>query len=377
MKVIELFCGIGGFRVASDNLQLNTVWANDIDLKAAEVYIDNFGKKEIVIGDIQNYYEKIPKHDLLTAGFPCQPFSSAGKKKGTQDYRGTQFENIAKIIKKYKPNYFILENVKRLLSMDNGSQFKTILKALSETGYYLEWKLLNALDFDLPQNRQRIFITGTKKSKFIHHKLLTKSEFSSIDCNSKINFTNYDLWNELENKATRFKNWGVCFNENFFEYNFPITNTFKKIKLIDILQNANQINDAFYFSDEDNLKRISNSVRVDKYYQGVELLYNQEGGRRLGYTIFGVNGCSSTLTSSTSRHYERYCVDGRMRRLTNVEYARLQGFDDDHCKTQSISKQYILYGNAIPPIMVEWVIKRMLKKTKRIDPQPTLFSNQL
>ena len=129
MKAVELFAGIGGFRIACDELDIKTVWANDIDPKASKVYRSNFGIKEHTEGDIENYIDKIPEHDLLTGGFPCQPFSSAGKKLGIEDTRGTLFEKIVCILSKKKPKYFVLENVKRLLSMDKGAHFATILDA--------------------------------------------------------------------------------------------------------------------------------------------------------------------------------------------------------------------------------------------------------
>ena len=117
---IELFAGIGGFRVAADNLGLDTLWANDINKDAAKVYTDNYGSDRFVLGDINEHFDSIPDHDLLTGGFPCQPFSKAGKKLGVDDYRGTLFEAIVKILVKKHPSFFVLENVNSLLYMDNG-----------------------------------------------------------------------------------------------------------------------------------------------------------------------------------------------------------------------------------------------------------------
>ncbi len=374
MKAVELFCGIGGFRIACDNLKIKTIFANDIDERSSNVYKDNFGEKEIRVGDINNYLHDIPKHDLLTAGFPCQPFSSAGKKKGIQDYRGTIFEKICKIIKKYNPNYFVLENVKRLLSMEKGNHFKTILNALSDTGYFIEWRLISALDYGLAQNRQRVFITGIKEKRN-HYKLIDEQEFLKIKSDSKIILTNDELWQEIGFHNKAFKNWGLCYDGKLFEYDLDVnTNNKLQLKLKDVLQKEKEIDDMFYFSESDNLERINNSEEVNKFYQGVEILFNQEGGRRLGYTIFGDNGCASTLTSSTSRHYERYLINGKMRRLTNIEYARLQGFPDLHCKDEKIYHQYYLYGNAVPPIMVEDVVKKLINNRNYVVPEKTLFN---
>lgn len=170
LKYIDLFCGIGGFRYASrqafQNLNLNSqcVFSSDIDLYAQKSYEANFGEKPV--GDITKVDEKsIPDFDLLFAGFPCQAFSICGLRKGFEDdTRGTLFFDIARIIKEKKPQAFVLENVKNLASHDNGKTLATILRVLrDELGYYVDYSLLNALDFGLPQKRERIIIVGSKK----------------------------------------------------------------------------------------------------------------------------------------------------------------------------------------------------------------------
>jgi DNA (cytosine-5)-methyltransferase 1 len=113
--------------------------------------------------DISAVKASIPEHDLLTAGFPCQPFSAAGKKQGIRDVvRGTLFSEIVDTLERTKPDYFILENVKRLLTMEHGEHFRTILLALTSAGYFVEWRLLNAKDFGLAQNRERVILVGRK-----------------------------------------------------------------------------------------------------------------------------------------------------------------------------------------------------------------------
>jgi DNA (cytosine-5)-methyltransferase 1 len=144
-------------------------------------------------------------------------------------------------------------------------------------------------------------------------------------------------------------------------------------RLTDILEK--DVDASFDFT-EDTLRRLPNSQRVDKFVNGVEIAYNQGGGARMGYTIFGTKGIAPTLTSSTSRHYERYLIGGKYRRLTNIEYARLQGFEDDHCKGISIYDQYVLFGNAVPPPMVYWVLERLINK-KTVVPKCTVFQMEL
>jgi DNA (cytosine-5)-methyltransferase 1 len=154
LTAIELFAGIGGFRLGLENANIQTIWANDINELSCKAYKSNFAKDSIVLGDIKDIsLSDIPNHNLLTAGFPCQPFSPAGKKLGIRDsVRGTLFERIVEIIDAKKPQYFFLENVKRLLTMENGSHFRVILNALSELDYLIEWRIISPISFGIPQN---------------------------------------------------------------------------------------------------------------------------------------------------------------------------------------------------------------------------------
>ena len=170
IRFIDLFCGIGGFRYASKEafgqlgIKGQCLFSSDIDKFAAESYEANFGERPV--GDITKVDEKdIPDFDLLFAGFPCQAFSICGLQKGFADNtKGTLFFDIARIIKEKQPNAFVLENVKNLVSHDGGKTFKTIIHTLrEELGYFVDYKVLNALDFGLPQKRERIIIVGAKK----------------------------------------------------------------------------------------------------------------------------------------------------------------------------------------------------------------------
>lgn len=161
MKFIELFAGIGGFRLGLEALGHECVFASEIDKYAQQTYEANFGEKPH--GDItQISADDIPDHDILTAGFPCQAFSVAGHRKGFEDTRGTLFFEIARILKAKKPQWFILENVKGLLSHNAGETFKVIIQTLEQLGYALDWRVLNSKDYGVPQNRERIFIIGNR-----------------------------------------------------------------------------------------------------------------------------------------------------------------------------------------------------------------------
>lgn len=160
MKYISLFAGIGGFDLALNQLGHECVYVNEWDKYAANTYEKNFGHRPDTRSITDVYTDEIPDHDLLVGGFPCQSFSIAGKRGGFNDTRGTLFFDIARILKAKKTRYFILENVKGLLSHDNGQTFRTIIATLDELGYDLQWQVLNSKNFGVPQNRERVFIVG-------------------------------------------------------------------------------------------------------------------------------------------------------------------------------------------------------------------------
>jgi len=161
-KFIDLFSGIGGFHLAMENNAMQCVFASEIDTEARKTYLanhqidpDQFNQD---INDIDPH--EIPYHDILCAGFPCQPFSQAGFKKGLKDDRGNLFFNILEILKAKRPKAFILENVKHLLRHDNGRTFNIIYSSLMENEYYTEFQILKGSDFGLPQLRPRLFLVG-------------------------------------------------------------------------------------------------------------------------------------------------------------------------------------------------------------------------
>jgi len=166
IKFIDLFCGIGGFRSAMDqacrenDIIPECVFSSDIDTHCQDSYEANFGHRPH--GDITKVDEhEIPDHDILFAGFPCQPFSIIGQMQGFNDIRGTLFFDIARILKHKRPKAFILENVKQLVGHNGGETLKTIIKTLEkELGYTVKFAVLNALDYGLPQKRERVIIVG-------------------------------------------------------------------------------------------------------------------------------------------------------------------------------------------------------------------------
>jgi len=384
---IELFAGIGGFRLAADALRVKTLWANDICPKANIVYRDRFGDGELHDGDIAERICEIPSHDLLTGGFPCQPFSSAGKKRGIKDPRGTLFNQVVEALRRCKPKFFVLENVKRLLTMERGVHFATILAALAELDYLVEWRLINAMNFGLAQNRLRVVIVGVRADILkpsngrprVPVRLATPEDLACLSRSQLDWICSPNEWKDIGKHGVKFPNWGLARDSRFFAADLDEFSAAQPpVMLRDVLQD--EVPSQFDFT-ESTLDRIGNSTERNKFVDGVEILSNQGGGARMGYTVFGINGIAPTLTSTASRHYERYKVGDRYRRLTNIEYARLQGFPDDHCSAVSVYSQYALYGNAVPPPMVLWAMRCLNKsgfspkRVPKIRRQKELFVN--
>lgn len=173
---IDLFAGIGGFHIAMKNLGGTCVFASEWDENCRKVYTYNFSKDKSPIfnfdgtpnenfcGDITKVEpQSIPEHDILCAGFPCQPFSQAGQRRGFEDTRGTLFFNVAAIIKTKKPKVFFLENVRGLLTHDSGHTFEVISNTIKELGYSFHYKIIKASDFNLPQHRPRLYMVGIRE----------------------------------------------------------------------------------------------------------------------------------------------------------------------------------------------------------------------
>jgi DNA (cytosine-5)-methyltransferase 1 len=159
LNFVDLFCGIGGIRLGLQDILNDCILSCDLDKFCRATYSANFN--ETPLGDIQDIdIKSINNFDCLLAGFPCQPFSYAGLKKGFADTRGTLFFNVLQILKQKRPQIVFLENVKGLLSHDKGKTFQVIKQELDSLGYHVHYKILNAKDFGVPQNRERVYIIG-------------------------------------------------------------------------------------------------------------------------------------------------------------------------------------------------------------------------
>ena len=162
-----MFCGIGGFHVAAASLGLTCKFASDIDRDACTLYEKNFGIRPF--GDIAELKaDQLPDHDLMFAGLPCQPFSIIGKRKGFADARGNLFLELARLVALKRPKAVIIENVKQFVTLDSGKPLLCVKATLEALGYNVDWRVLNALDFGLPQKRERVLIVATRDARKIH-----------------------------------------------------------------------------------------------------------------------------------------------------------------------------------------------------------------
>ena len=176
LRYIDLFCGIGGFRVAIQQAAPECgfvpacVFSSDIDQECQKAYEAKF--PAILTGDIRAVEaNSIPDHDLLLGGFPCEPFSIIGQMKGFEDTRGTLFFEIARILAAKRPKAFVLENVKRLFGHNGGKTLARIMETLRQLGYQASFRALNALHFGLPQKRERVFIVGFLQPRILNGRL--------------------------------------------------------------------------------------------------------------------------------------------------------------------------------------------------------------
>jgi DNA (cytosine-5)-methyltransferase 1 len=298
LKFIDLFCGIGGFRIGMEQackengIIPDCVFSSDIDPHCQDSYEYNFGDRPY--GDITKVDEnEIPDHDILFAGFPCQPFSIIGSKRGFNDIRGTLFFDIARILKAKMPKAFVLENVKQLVGHDKGQTLKVIIQTLEDLGYSVRYSVLNALDYGLPQKRERVIIVG-----------------------------------HLE--------------PILFSFPSPI----KPYKpLVEILER--NIDQKYFASDLIKEKR----KNKHKSAYRISIWHENKSGNICSYPY------SCALRAGASYNY--LLVNGE-RRLTPREMFRLQGFPDNYKISVTDSQARKQAGNAVPVNMVKAVILKLL-----------------
>lgn len=317
IKFIDLFCGVGGIRLGMDSQGFECVFSSDINTECQRTYNENFGEEPF--GDITQINEKsIPDHDILCAGFPCQPFSISGKQKGFDDIRGTLFFDICRILNEKKPSVVFLENVKHLVHHNRGKTLQTILDKLEELGYSVSWRVLNGADYGVPQNRERIIIIGSLNGKFNFDKIKTVPRGRL-----------------LENLDT----------EGEFEYLDPVDYT--------LIENPKQQpGSGLIFAGYRN-----KSIRKVGVKPGTEHLSRVHKQPNRIYSVLGIH---PTLPSQeSSGRYFVLTTENRVRKLTINECWRIMGFPETYIKVSSVGEQYKQLGNSVCVPMIKAVAEEI------------------
>jgi DNA (cytosine-5)-methyltransferase 1 len=320
LRFIDLFAGIGGFRLGFERAGFECVFSSEIDKACQDVYENNFG--EVPFGDITKINPvELPDFEILTAGFPCQPFSISGKKKGFEDTRGTLFFDICQIIAEKKPKILVLENVKHLIHHDSKRTFKVILDSLKYLGYNVTFEILNAKDFGLPQNRERIFIVGSLNNKFNFH-LLTKKQ--------KV---------VLEDFLDTTGNFELLPEEEYT-----------------LIENPKTQPTGLKFVGYRNKNQWKRGVRPDTEH--LSRVHRQPN------RIYSTKGTHPTIPSQeTSGRFFIYDENKKyVRKLTIDECYRIMGFPDYFKRHHSIAEQYKQVGNSVAVPVIEEIAKNIIEQ---------------
>lgn len=296
MKFIDLFAGLGGFRIALESLGAKCVYSNEWDKPVQKVYEENFG--DIPEGDITLVDENtIPDHDILCAGFPCQAFSISGKQRGFEDSRGTLFFDVARIVKAKQPKIVFMENVKNFATHDDGRTLAVVKASMEELGYTFYQKVLNAVDYGVPQKRERIYM--------------------------------------------------VCFRNDLAVGEFVYPKPFKLERHVEdfLLDDEEMIKDLYvdrpdtYFNGNEDNEYSNKSIRL-----GIV----NKGGQ--GERIYSTKGIAITLSAYGGGIFAKtggYLINGRTRKLHPRECARIMGYPDTYKICKSANQAYKQFGNSV------------------------------
>ncbi|NET61025.1 MAG: DNA (cytosine-5-)-methyltransferase [Symploca sp. SIO2E6] len=420
IRFIDLFAGIGGIRLAFEQamqvlgIPSKCVFTSEIDTKACETYLLNFPEQPY--GDIAQYSNEIPEFDFLLAGFPCQPFSYAGKREGFGDTRGTLFFEVEKILKKYRPRGLFLENVRGLVSHDRGRTLQTILHSLDQLGYSTSYVLCNSSNFGIPQNRVRIYILGILDHKI---QLTISTALGSVDSHAfkkdqnQLNLfsTTYphsvvrdilevdvdhryhcskDFISRLDRLVNRdfeqlhgkrlidtrggnsIHSWdlgikGECSELERQFMNALMTNRRKNI--FGTHQDGKMLTKQQIktFFDVPGLEKLIQSLMQKGCLKCVDGKYNPVCGN-MSFEVFKFldpDSISITLTSSDT-HKLGVVQQGIPRRITPREAARLQGFPDNFVLHPNDNATYKQMGNAVSVSPVKAVLQDMFEQNNLV-----------
>lgn len=403
LKIIELFAGVGGFRIGFERVDKNffkTIWSNQFEpatriQHASQIYVARFGSDNHVNEDIAKIdVENIPDHDMLVGGFPCQDYSVArtlSQSTGIEGKKGVLWWEIVRIIRekgKNSPQLLFLENVDRLIispAKQRGRDFAMILQSLDDLGYYVEWRIINAADYGMPQRRRRTYILAYKKGSKIaktiknpvdwvlnngifakafpcvlneekSYSLFDDSLEHRLKCTGDKDLADLSDHFNKSNKTRPFQTSGIMMNGGYLTfkvdsvYNGPYT-TLGDILVKDHLRE--NITEEFYISDNE-LKRweyLKGSKKEPRTRKNGEIYYYNEGSMSFpdsldkpSRTIITSEGGK---TPSRFKHVIKDPVNGKLRRLIPIELERLDMFPDNHTIGVNDVKRAFFMGNAL------------------------------
>lgn len=314
VKYIDLFAGIGGFHQAMNSYGAECVFASEWDKEAANTYLENYNI--LPAGDITKISEQsIPGHDILCGGFPCQAFSVSGKQQGFSDSRGTLFFDIARVIKYHNPKVLLLENVRNFEKHDSGKTIQIVFKTLEDLGYRIFCKVLNAGCYGLPQNRARIFIVAFK-------------DYLGIET-----------------------------------FNFPDSSDIKT-SLFNILE-ANPVNtkiinrpDTVFTKDFHPERDLFGEVKLPN--KPIQIGHVNKGGQ--GERIYSPYGHAITLSAyggGVGAKTGLYYINGKIRKLSPRECARVQGFPESFKINPILNQSYKQFGNSVAINVLKAILNKI------------------
>ena len=420
IKVAELFAGVGGFRLGLEKNNYQIVWSNQWEPStkmqhASLVYEARFGKENHSNEDISAVSTSdIPDHDLLVGGFPCQDYSVATtlhNSKGLKGKKGVLWWTIHRILeeKKNKPKYLFLENVDRLIkspATQRGRDFAVMLQSLNDLGYAVEWRVINAAEYGMPQRRRRIFILGYHKSTSLYKRLKKHDKISWLDSDGTIakafpvkethtvkevelKGSLVELTNNFnkEGKLSPFQNSGLLIDGKAITVKTEAHYQGKHTVLKDILQNG-EVTDDFFIEDrplkkvktvvnkDDSLRTISTEKQMWKYLKGAKKEKRRtRDGFEYNYAEGGMiypdaldNASRTIITGEGGKSPSRFKhvieTEKGERRLTPIELERLNMFPDDHTKLDGVTdtKRAFFMGNALVVGVIERIGKELYRQ---------------
>lgn len=320
-RMIDLFAGIGGIRIAFEENGAKCVKSSEIDKYACKTYVANFGEQPL--GDItQIQPDDLPDFDILAGGFPCQPFSLGGLRKGFEDARGTLFFEVARLIKAKKPKAFFLENVEGIVNHDKGKTLEVIEDILRSLGYNFDWRLMNASDYGTPQNRKRWYCVGFRNDLGIGFEGQEDKEYK-------------------------------CY------YRFPDKCELKKtIKDIvkDIEDNSYNISSIAQRNINTYLTEFKSTKR---YKEDQVLLANEIRASRCNFRCDGISPCLTAKMGTGGNNVPVYVK--QMRKLTEKECLEIMGFPNWYKIEKNCMHSYKQIGNSVVVSIVSVLAKEMIR----------------